>query len=185
MEETRTVDIEVKRENLNTEGVAGGPSNQQDDNELYVQVGEHTQVFKYGDKDDEDPKLIDQYISYFKEGDSRRRVTKVTKSLIRNRSHSEDAFFKRDRKQSLDKGFMHRGLIGAEGTANPSQSPDREVIIQKENSTRRLRNTRISKAGSFLESKETPPELNLSTQMNPIQEVRPSGATSKPSFGRK
>ena len=106
-------------------------------------------------------------------------MTKVTKSLIKNRSHSEDAFFKnkRDRKQSLDKGFMHRGLIGAEGTANVSVSPDREVIVQKENSTRRLRGTRISKTGSFLESKETPPELNLSTQMNPIQQVRPSGTT--------
>ena len=50
-----------------------------DDSELYVQVGEHTQVFKYGDREDEQPRLIDQYISYFKEGDDRRKtVQKVT-----------------------------------------------------------------------------------------------------------
>ena len=76
-------------------------------------------MFKYGDKGDEQPRLIDQYISYFKEGDDRRKtVSKVTRSLVRNRSHSEDAFFRgQERRKSMEKGVLHRGLIGAEGTA--------------------------------------------------------------------
>ena len=106
-------------------------------------------MFKYGDKEDEQPRLIDQYISYFKEGDDRRKtVNKITRSLVRNRCKSEDAFFRgKDRMKSMEKGVLHRGLIGAEGTA-PVQSGTngesgaeerREVLIQKENSTRRVR----------------------------------------------
>jgi len=60
-----------------------------------VQVGEHTQVFKYGDKNDEKPKLIDEYITYIEEDEKRKQTSTVTKSLVRHRSHSEDAFWRK------------------------------------------------------------------------------------------
>ena len=141
-------------------------------------MGEHTQVFKYGEKEEENPRLIDQYISYFKEGDNRRReMTKVTQSLVKNRSRSEDAFFRpgaRNSNISYDRGVTNRGLIGAEGTA-PSKSPSREVFMQKEGTTRRLRQSRVSQ--SFVESKETPPGLSMSMLSEKAQEVRPSVTT--------
>ena len=134
LDDQRHIDIEVPRERDGT-GIKNLASRDKkaDDDELYVQVGEHTQVFKYGDKEDEQPRLIDQYISYFKEGDDRRKtVSKVTRSLVRNRSHSEDAFFRgQERRKSLEKGVLHRGLIGAEGTA-PAQTgepEEREVLL--------------------------------------------------------
>ena len=62
--------------------------------------------------------------------------------------------------KSMEKGVLHRGLIGAEGTA-PAQSGEaeerREVLIQKENSTRRLR-AFGQKAQSFCEQ-DAPPNL--------------------------
>ena len=92
-------------------------------------------MFKYGDREDEKPRLIDQYISYFKEDDSRRKLTKVTQSLVRRRSNSEDAFFKKknDRTKSFERGALHRGLIGAEGTADgvikTSEEKERVAIL--------------------------------------------------------
>ena len=92
-------------------------------------------------------------------------MSKVTKSLVRNRSHSEDAFFKgKDRMKSMERGVLHRGLIGAEGTAPPQggDSEEREVFMTKENSTRRLRGSRFgNKAASFCEGQDAPPS-NLS-----------------------
>ena len=134
-DDQRHIDIEVQRERDGTgiKNLASRDKSKNNDDELYVQVGEHTQVFKYGDKGEEQPRLIDQYISYFKEGDDRRKtVSKVTQSLVRNRSHSEDAFFRgQERRKSLEKGVLHRGLIGAEGTA-PAQTgepEEREVLL--------------------------------------------------------
>ena len=50
VDDKRYVDIEIKRDSSAPGGV---------DDELYVQVSEHTQVFKYGDQEDEQPRLID------------------------------------------------------------------------------------------------------------------------------
>lgn len=112
----------------------------------------------------------------------------MTKSLVRNRSHSETGFFGgHGRTKSM--GVMHRGLIGAEGTADrntslTSKSPVREAIVQKENSTRRLAAARLSKASSVLETRGTPSELGITAQAASVQLVRPSAETSKPSFHR-
>ena len=82
-----------------------------------MQVGEHTQVFKYGDQDDQKPRLIDEYISYFKDSKGPgKKQEMVKKSLVRHRSNSEDAFFK-VKKEQREKTATHRGLVGAEGTA--------------------------------------------------------------------
>ena len=67
VEDTRTVDLEVPRDALQS-GKKRTAS--EDDQELFVQVGEHTQVFKYGNKDDQKPELIDEYISYFRNNKS-------------------------------------------------------------------------------------------------------------------
>ena len=62
--------------------------------------------------------------------------------------------------KSMEKGVLHRGLIGAEGTA-PAQTGEaeerREVLVQKENSTRRVRGYG-QKALSFCEQ-DLPPNL--------------------------
>ena len=65
--------------------------------------------------------------------------------------------------KSIERGVLHRGLIGAEGTA-PTQTSDadeREVRQVKENSTRRLRGSRFGqKAASFCEQ-DAPPNLHV------------------------
>jgi len=87
------VDIQLNRRDL--QGKAEKTGGDCED-ELFVQVGEHTQVFKYGEREDEKPRLIDEYISYFKDGDQphKKALEIVTKPLIRGRSHSMDAFYK-------------------------------------------------------------------------------------------
>ena len=109
-------------------------------------------------------------------------MQKVTKSLIHKRSVSEDAFF-RSKDGSFkprEKGVMHRGLIGAEGTApfSPTGGENREIMFQKEGATRRLRHSRMGSSTANNSS------LLETTKETPAQEVRPSGAPLKPSFGK-
>ena len=75
---------------------------------------------------------------------------------------------------------MHRGLIGAEGTApfSPTGGESREVVFQKEGATRRLRHSRM---GSSTANNSSLLETTKETQ---AQEVRASGAPLKPSFGK-
>ena len=75
---------------------------------------------------------------------------------------------------------MHRGLIGAEGTApfSPTGGENREIMFQKEGATRRLRHSRMGSSTANNSS------LLESTKETPAQEVRPSGAPLKPSFGK-
>lgn len=78
------IDIEIDREAI-----------KKDDPEIYVQVGEVKQVYKYGERPEEKPSLIRQVISEFKLDEEEQRVQRVTTAIRRNRSHSEDAFFKK------------------------------------------------------------------------------------------
>ena len=81
---------------------------------LYVQVGEQKCVFKYGERQDPGPRLIESVISYIKDEDEKGQRTLFTQTLRRNRSASEEAFFSnKKRKLSLEKGSGAYGLVGA------------------------------------------------------------------------
>ena len=85
------------------------------DKELHVQVGDRTQVFKYGEEDAPKPKLIDEYISYFK--------GKTTPA--RHRSHSEEAYsFNRPKHARQQAGPPAHGQQ-RQRTPSQSQSPVR------------------------------------------------------------
>lgn len=122
------------------------------DPSLYVQVGEQKCVFKYGERPNPEPRLIESVISYIKDEDDKGQRTLFTQTLRRNRSASEEAFFsKQKRKLSLEKGPGAYGLIGAQGNLEPSE-------IQEKQPQRRKRGARVKKneTGSFVvETTET------------------------------
>ena len=90
------------------------------DPSLYVQVGEQKCVFKYGDRPNPEPRLIESVISYVKEEDAKGQQKLFTQTLRRNRSASEEAFFSNGkRKLSLEKGNGAYGLTGAQGNVSP------------------------------------------------------------------
>ena len=90
------------------------------DPSLYVQVGEQKCVFKYGDRPNPEPRLIESVISYVKEEDEKGQQKLFTQTLRRNRSASEEAFFSNGkRKLSLEKGNGAYGLTGAQGNVSP------------------------------------------------------------------
>lgn len=87
---------------------------------LYVQIGEQKCVFKYGERPDPEPRLIESVISYLQEEDEKGQQKLFTQTLRRNRSASEEAFFSNGkRKLSLDRGNGACGLTGAQGNVSP------------------------------------------------------------------
>lgn len=63
------------------------------DPDLYVQVGEQKCVFKYGERPNPEPRLIESVISYVQGQDERGQAKLFTQTLRRNRSVSGEAFF--------------------------------------------------------------------------------------------
>ena len=123
------------------------------DPSLYVQVGEQKCVFKYGERNDPGPRLIESVISYIKDEDDKGQRTLFTQTLRRNRSASEEAFFsKQNRKLSIEKGSGAYGLTGASNLESSE--------IQEKQPQRRKRGARgqikKNETGSFaVETTET------------------------------
>jgi len=69
-----------------------------DNEELFVQVGEQTKVFKYGEAEQEKPRLIEEYITFFKKKEGDKEKELVRKQLYggnnRQRSLSQSALSK-------------------------------------------------------------------------------------------
>ena len=117
------------------------------DPDLYVVVGEQKCVFKYGERPNPEPRLIESVISYVQKEDEKGQARLFTQTLRRNRSVSEEAFFSHgQRKISVEKGHGAYGLTGAQG----SISPGTNQMTSQQRRKRNARGVRRAETGSFV-----------------------------------